>query len=535
MSNPEPSAPHPAPTLGTLPKPPSLLLVVMLTALAGGMGWGIRGQYGHETGAMIAGVLVASVLAFFFCPGAGSLFTARAVALMTIAIGFGGSMTYGQTVGLTHDRELIGNTEALRWGLVGLFIKGGIWIALAAAFFGIGLSRVRYKPTEIGSLLILMLFFLFGGIALINQPFDPANKILPDVYFSDHWYFEPDLGIEQPRRERWGGLFMALLSVLLYVSIIKRDKLAQWLTLFGFLAGGFGFALGQYLQLYHAWHPEFFETGFFADGPLRTIVSRFNWWNMMETAFGTIFGAILALGVWINRDLIKNEPEEESAEFSAGNEWLLILVHVGALLAWNFQDNPKFDEFADHAVTMGMLPIIGIVAGRFWPYMVTLPIVILPIAGKTVRHLVYETQQIELLLTQFTAPIRALPNVGPQWGDAITSFILSSPRTLELFGWLVYGIIPVTIALVLAFVLKRSGDRGRSGRHFARWNLLFTAWVFFCLNFAFFHFPWPWHSLEEWTGRTPNAAIFTLALASITLTTLFYGHRYEHHKTSATD
>ena len=66
-------------------------------------------------------------------------------------------------------------------------------------------------------------------------------------------------------------------------------------------------------------------------------------------------------------------------------------------------------------------------------------------------------------------------------------------------------------------------------------NPMFTTFHLLDLNFAFFHFPWPWHSLEEWTGRTPNAAIFTLALASITLTTLFYGHRYEHHKTSATD
>ena len=36
---------------------PSLWLTLVLTAAAGGMGWGIRGQYGHETGAMIAGVL----------------------------------------------------------------------------------------------------------------------------------------------------------------------------------------------------------------------------------------------------------------------------------------------------------------------------------------------------------------------------------------------------------------------------------------------------------------------------------------------
>jgi hypothetical protein len=35
---------------------------VLFGALAGGMGWGIRGQYGHETGAMIAGLLVSLVL-----------------------------------------------------------------------------------------------------------------------------------------------------------------------------------------------------------------------------------------------------------------------------------------------------------------------------------------------------------------------------------------------------------------------------------------------------------------------------------------
>ena len=36
-----------------------LLFAIPLTALAAGMGWGIRGQYGHETGAMIAGAFVA--------------------------------------------------------------------------------------------------------------------------------------------------------------------------------------------------------------------------------------------------------------------------------------------------------------------------------------------------------------------------------------------------------------------------------------------------------------------------------------------
>ena len=91
---------------------------VLLAALAGGMGWGIRGQYGHETGAMIAGLLVGLVLAFLFCARSVSLPAARAVAWCTVAIGFGGSMTYGQTIGLTHDAALIGNQAALCWLVV---------------------------------------------------------------------------------------------------------------------------------------------------------------------------------------------------------------------------------------------------------------------------------------------------------------------------------------------------------------------------------------------------------------------------------
>ena len=73
------------------PNPP-LWLVMLATAMAGGMGWGIRGQYGHEPGAMIAGVLVSLGLVFLFCPGNRSIHVVRAAALGTIAMGFGGAM-----------------------------------------------------------------------------------------------------------------------------------------------------------------------------------------------------------------------------------------------------------------------------------------------------------------------------------------------------------------------------------------------------------------------------------------------------------
>jgi len=110
-----------------------LFSAVLATGMAGGLGWGIRGQFGHESGAMIAGALTSLTLVLLFVPRASVLKAARAVAWMTVAIGIGGSMTYGQTIGLTHDheihqtldRQLNGNSEALRWGMIGLLIKGG--------------------------------------------------------------------------------------------------------------------------------------------------------------------------------------------------------------------------------------------------------------------------------------------------------------------------------------------------------------------------------------------------------------------------
>ena len=220
-----------------------LWLVVPLTAMAGGMGWGIRGQYGHQTGAMIAGVLVGSVIAFLMLPRATSLSAARVIAFFTLGVSVGGSMTYGQTVGLTHDAALIGNWEALRWGMLGLFLKGGIWIGFGSVLLGMALSGIRYRPAELALLLLGVLFLSCFGMQLLNEPFDPQQRLLPGVYFSDDWYFEPD-GDLTPRREKWGGLLFALAGMAFYARCVRGDRLAFRMAGWGFIAGGIGFAGG---------------------------------------------------------------------------------------------------------------------------------------------------------------------------------------------------------------------------------------------------------------------------------------------------
>jgi hypothetical protein len=450
---------------------PSFLMTMLMAAFAGGMGWGIRGQYGHESGAMMAGLLVSLVLVLRFCPHASSLSAIRAVALMTLGVSLGGSMTYGQTVGLTHDAELVGNGEALRWGLLGLFLKGGIWISLAATWFAVGINGKRYRPLECTVLVGVMILLWFLGVYLWNQPYEPSERLLPRFYFSDSWVWEPDAELK-PRREIWGGLLTALVGLVAYLRFGRQDRLALRLAVWGFLGGGLGFSLGQCWQAYHAWNVEWFANTPSAQ-PFHQYV---NWWNLMETTFGLIFGAVLALGLWLNRHLIEMPTVAEQAalpgpEMTGAGELALVLVHTSAIVVWNFVSYPAYDVFADQAVTMILLPVAGVLAGRYWPYWLTLPIVLIPIAGKTVRELVYYEAELA-----------------------------------HLVGWLAYFAVPVAMALLLAWQLGRRQPSQRAA-HAAAIILLFSATTFWFLNFAFFRYPWPW---VEWTQRTLHGLIYTV-------------------------
>ena len=453
----------------------------MLTAgMAGGMGWGIRGQYGHETGAMIAGVLVSLVLVYLFCPGNSSIQVVRATALGTIAMGFGGSMTYGQTVGLTHDGALIGNVAALRWGMLGLAIKGGIWIGFAGLFLGLGLGGKRYRPFEMLLLAMGMLTAVVIGWWLFNSPHDPDNKRLPLLYFSDHWHWESGLALKH-RPEIWGGLLCALVTCILYAVLVRKDVLAGKLAFWGIFGGALGFPSGQALQAAYAWYPEYFSESFMAP-----VTAYFNWWNMMETTFGTVMGMVLGLGLWLNRHLISVSSDPEEPDLLTGAMISILLVlHLSLLAAVEFSSIKWIDGLYDLGLMMGIIPLVACVSSRWWPYLQLLPITLFPIAGKTLRMLVYRVE---------------------------------TPINLSV-GWLAYFILPLMAATALAIYHGGGFQRTRGLPAFIPGALVFCTWIFFSLNFAFFDFPWPW---EAWTGRTPNTILFFIAAMGLTVIVLFF-------------
>lgn len=450
--------------------------------MAGGMGWGIRGQYGHETGAMIAGLLVSLVLVFLFCPNAPLLPAARAVAFGTIAIGIGGSMTYGQTVGLTQNAAVIGNWEAWRWGMIGLGIKGAIWIGFAGLFLGMGLSGVRYTWRDM-VLVMAGIFALYGiGCWALNSPFDPSGKILPRIYFSASWHWQPDAGPElKPRAEVWGGLGFALLGAWAWAGGIRRDRLARNLTLWAML-GGLGFPIGQCIQSYHAWNPGVFKSGVWT-----RLAPVMNWWNWMETTFGVVLGACLGLGLWLNRRRIAPRTGTVDVPIKPGIEWVLVAIHVTLLIVGEFTEVRWANALYDPGIVLALIPLIAVAGGRWWPFLIVLPITLVTIAGKTIRNLVFE-----------------------------------SPAISPTAGWMLYGTLPVLLTTAAAIWFVRQIGRELSGREFARRALLINAWLYFGLNYAFFRFPWPW---EKWTGRTPNAIAFTVCVLGLTLACLRIGRR----------
>lgn len=439
------------------------------------MGWGIRGQYGHETGAMIAGLLIALVMLRLFLPGIGSLSAARITAVGALAIGFGGSMTYGQTVGLTHDGPLVGNTSALFWGLLGLAIKGGIWIGFAGVFLGMALGGKSYRWNVVLVIMLSLIILFFLGKLLLNSPFAPAEKQLPMLYFSDHWRWEPDTELK-PRREVWGGLLFGLLGLLAYVSFTRKDALAWRLGVWGVLGGAMGFPLGQSLQAYHSWNPGVFQSGIWI-----RLDPYVNWWNMMEITFGATAGALIGMGLWLNRKRVRIPTDSLEPQWPPAIEWILLTIHLVLLVLVEFGSVGVVDLFYDLGLVMALIPMVAVMGGRYWPYVMVLPIIALPIAGKTLRDLVYREEMMSVPL-----------------------------------GWVVFGLAPIGLFAWVAIRYARL-SRDESDRSFVPVTLLLTTWFYFGINFAFFRFPWPW---TEWTGRTPSGIIFTVCAIGLTAAAL---------------
>jgi hypothetical protein len=284
----------------------SPLLFVFVPALSLSLGWGIRGQYGGQRGALIAGALFGLALGVV----SGHSSPMRFAAVAAVAMSFGGAMTYGQTIGLTHDEP---RSPTYWLGMTGLAVKGVVWMGNAGVWIGIASGYAMYAPVEVVLLAVGQFLLGLAGVGLLNRPHDPPER-LPRIYFSKRYD-------EKPRVEWWGGLLVGYIGLLLYAFIVKHDVFAAGLGLFG-AVGGFGFPLGQSVQAWARYREPFG----------RRVQRWCDWWKAMELTFGFVAGATIAFGWWVLTALGLEPLRHTSGTLPLGT--LPFAVEVGFVAAY---------------------------------------------------------------------------------------------------------------------------------------------------------------------------------------------------------
>lgn len=259
--------------------------------MAMSLGWALRGYIGGgPLGAMIPGALVALYLCLLL--GRDGDDAAVIAAFGAIGIGFGGQMTYGQTIGLALQ------PETRWWGLAGLGLKGAIWGLLGGAVLALALVRDRFSIRQIAIGVLAMGLVTQAGWKLINEP-----KL---IYFSNP--------IDKPRPELWAGLALGALALMGWLN----DRVIWSFAKYGALCGGIGFALGGAIQVAGR-----------AYGPANPAIG---YWKMMELFLGAMLGVAFGSAAWRWRADLQRRPRLRDSLSIGQHVALGAAVVVGAFL-----------------------------------------------------------------------------------------------------------------------------------------------------------------------------------------------------------
>jgi hypothetical protein len=307
----------------------------LLTALSLSIGWGIRGNFGHEFGAMIPGALAAMAAVLL----SGRADWHRRVAYFAFfgALGwsFGGSMSYMHVIAYTHS----GHSASVLYGFACLFVIGFLWGALGGAGTALPAFLERERLTALfGPLTAVFAAWVVQDLALgLWLAGDPAFRHEDLLYWFDtDWvaawlalcvglvcvlirrrFDEPSslilhlalgwwagflvlvnlLGLRMtpPRGDNWAGCVG--MTIGLWVWLQRRGlhgvTFASLVT--GFI-GGFGFATGQLLKLIGL------TTGW-----------QTNWHSLLEQSYGFIngLGVAVAMALLAARTApVRDEPAQ---------------------------------------------------------------------------------------------------------------------------------------------------------------------------------------------------------------------------------
>lgn len=233
-----------------------LLPALMIAGISLATAWAIRGQFGHEQGAAWAGAI--GGLSVILLAKRPDWYAKAFHATLASAAGWGvgGMISYGLLVGYGRGTDF-GNVY---YGLLMLFVVGGLFGLLGGGLFGLTLADNKQKPINWPTLVVEMavgglVFYLF----LVSQL---------------GWKMTP------PRAENWAVCLG--MSVAMFWYMIRNKQYAPLrVALMAGFGAGFGFAFGNFLQVM---------------GNVSGI--SFNFWNVMEYSIGFFGGIGMAYGTF---------------------------------------------------------------------------------------------------------------------------------------------------------------------------------------------------------------------------------------------
>jgi hypothetical protein len=200
---------------------------ILLAMLSLSIGWGIRGNFGHEFGAMIPGMLCAVAVALFSEREDWRRRVPFFAFFGALGWAFGGSMSYMPAIGYTHS----GHLPTQIHGYLAVFAIGFLWAALGGA--GTAFAAIEQRDRMTG---------LFRPVLCVFAVWALDYFFMQDLA---RWYVEQRqaAGFDTVwGRQRnpfywldsdWLAVLEALLALCLFDLWERRCKKAHWLAGFG--------------------------------------------------------------------------------------------------------------------------------------------------------------------------------------------------------------------------------------------------------------------------------------------------------------
>lgn len=352
-------------------------LFLLFTALSVSIGWGVRGQFGHEYGAALAGALGGMSVALLAGRDDWTRRIPHFAFLGAVGFAFGGGMSYMKPVGYISSSDSL----TVLYGFFCLVVLGFIWaapagagIALPACFsrdelsklyaplctvfavwYAMDVTRPWYRELFAGSLRefagealnsVMAALAVLALAAVRRRTWGLGSTLI--LYMCGGWWVFHLLLVEllhlqmnPPRGDAWAGCLGLTGGIL---AFCWRNRLGgvAFATLATGLLGGIGFAFGAGLKLLGL------STGLVT-----------NWHSVMEQCQGFLLGLALAIAMGL---LASRAPEVlKNGTKTRWNDVFSVVFVLSGLIYLNFRRSPGewFKEVPDLTPQLYGIPVVA--------------------------------------------------------------------------------------------------------------------------------------------------------------------------------